>query len=422
MKKIKYLGLALALVLTANISTAQKAKVVSAYNYNKAFERDKDCKDLEKGIASIEPATKDVKTMSWAKTWFYGGNLYFNAALTTDESCNAKFPNALDKTLEYYVNAMKFNIEAEGAKNLDLSKAEDAAKFQAYLNDKNTKYGDFSYMSSIMNQKFPYLANAFINKGVEAFQAEDYKKAKLYSESSVKVNSYMGRLDSLGMFNAALASERLEMYDEALALYSGLAEVNYGGPDLYMYMASIYDRKKDTVKKMEVVRKGLEVYPEDANLIKEELSYLLITGQTDEALANFDKAIEKDPDNASLFYNRGLINDQLKNVDQAAADYNKALEKDPTFFDAAYNLGAMYYNLGAEWNNKASSFGLNEQAKYKEATGKANEYFTLARPALEKAHEMDPTDQSTMASLTKIYAIQGEDAKYAAMKKKLQGK
>ena len=43
---------------------------------------------------------------------------------------------------------------------------------------------------------------------------------------------------------------------------------------------------------MEVVRKGLEVYPEDANLIKEELSYLLITGQTDEALANFDKAIE----------------------------------------------------------------------------------------------------------------------------------
>lgn len=409
-------------LIFAGTAVAQKAKVVSAYNYNKSYERDKECSELVKGVEAIESAAKDEKTSSWAKTWYYGGNLYFNAALTQDEACAAQFTNALDKTFDFYLSSMKYNIQDEGSNQLDLDNESDMLKLIGYISNRNTEFEDPSYFRDIIGNKFPYIANAFINKGVEEFQAENYKKALEYSGKSIQTNMFLGRVDSLGMYNSALAAERLGNEDEALTFYNALARIKYGGPNIYFYIANIYDRRKDTAKKIETIRKGLEVYPDNADLIREELSYLLITGQTDEALANFDKAINIDPENPSLYYNRGLIHDQLGETDEAAKNYKKALEVDPKFFDAAYNLGAMYYNKGAEWNNMASSYGLNEQAKYKEATDKATEFFSKALPALENAHELDPTDQSTMASLVKIYAIVGEDVKYKEMKAKLQGK
>lgn len=415
------LGIGLALGLSATNVNAQKANVVTAYNYNKAFERDKECSDLEKGIVAIEEAVKDEKTGSWAKTWYYGGNLYFNAALNKDEECRAKFDNAIDKTMEFYLNALKYNIEDEGANQLDLENAEDQQKFMGYIMNRKTSYDDPTYTRDILGNKFPYLANALLNKGVESFQNQEFEEAKEMYEKSIMTNAIMGRVDSLGMFNAALVSERLEKYDEALGYYTALTQINYGGPDIYMYMASIYDRKKDTTKKIEVIRKGLEKYPDNEGLVREELSYLLTTGQIDEALNNFDKAIAKDPEDATLYYNRGLIYDQMGEFEKAEADYKKAVEVDPKFFDAAYNLGAMYFNAGAEWNNKASNYGIKEQAEYDAATKKANEYFAKAKPALEQAHEIDPSDKNTMASLVQVYAIMGETEKYKAMKAKLQG-
>jgi len=433
MKIIQSIATVAGLVFIAGTVNAQKAKVVSAYNYNKSYERDKDCSELKKGIESIEPATKDEKTAGWAKTWYYGGNIWFNAALTQDKACAAQFPTALDKAFTYYLNAMKFNIEDPVAKSLDLSKEEDVLKLQGMLKNKNTSLGDPTYNRDILNNKFPYLANAFVNKGVESFQTEEYQKAKDFSEKSIAINAYLGKVDSLGMYNAALASERLGLDEEAVKYYTQLTQIGYGGAPVFFYIANIHEDNDDTLAKIEAVRKGLEMYPDDADLIREELSYLLVTGQTDQALKNFDKAIANDPNNASLYYNRGLILDQIaaaeedeakskEYADKAATDYKKALEVDPKFFDAAYNLGAMYYNMGVEWNNKASSYGLNETSKYKEATSKANDLFAKAQPALEQAHSIDPSDRNTMASLVKIYAIVGENDKYTTMKAKLQGK
>lgn len=427
LEKNKSMKVNLKLFITAITTTlfigasAQKAKVVSAYNYNKSYERDKDCGELVKGVEAIEAASKDPKTSLYAKTWYYGGNLYFNAALSPDADCASKFDNALQKAYDFYVNAIKYNIKDESAALLDLDKEADQLKFAGFIMNRETEYEDVSYMRDIMGQKFPYLANAFVNKGVEAFQNKNYEKAKEYSLNSVSINGMMGRVDSLGYYNAALAAERLEEDEEAVLLYTILTQIKYGGPVVHLYIANIHEENGDTLKKLEAIRKGLEQYPDDPDLVREELNYLLQTGQTDAALANFDKAIANEPTNQSLYYNRGLINDQLGNQEVAAKDYQKALDLDPTFFDAAYNLGAMYYNVGVEWNNKASNYGLNETSKYKEATSKANDYFAKARPALEIAHKINPEDKNTMASLTKIYAIEGDDEKYGEMKAKLQG-
>ena len=46
---LKLMTLVIASLVFSSVS-AQKSKLVSAYNYNRSYERDKDCSELEKGI------------------------------------------------------------------------------------------------------------------------------------------------------------------------------------------------------------------------------------------------------------------------------------------------------------------------------------------------------------------------------------
>lgn len=408
-------------IMCGSLIMAQQAKVVSAYNYNKSYERDKECSELVKGIAAIESASKNAKTSLYTKTWYYGGNLYFNAALTADTACSKQFEDALEKCYEYYLTSLKFNVKEEGTNEMDLSEEQNLYKLLGYINNRDTKFEDFSYIRDILGQKFPLLSQAFINLGVKEFNNQNLAKAKEYSEKSIEVNIFLGRVDTLGMFNAALTSERLGQTDDAIKYYTSLTKINYGGAQIYLYLGDLYLKKGDTAKKMEVIKDGLEVYPEDTDLLKEELSYLLSKGKTEEALANFDKAIASDENNPTLYFNRGVIFDELREIEKATKDYEKALEVDPTFFDAAYNLGAMYYNLGVEKNKEAGTYGLKEQDKFEAAEAKAKELFAKALPALEKAHNLEPDDKSTMTSLLQVYAIVGNTEGYNAIKAKMGG-
>lgn len=56
---------------------------------------------------------------------------------------------------------------------------------------------------------------------------------------------------------------------------------------------------------------------------------LLQMERYDEALAQFNRAIEADPDFGATYANRGILNDRIGNYEQALADYRRAIELDP---------------------------------------------------------------------------------------------
>ncbi|WP_413413327.1 tetratricopeptide repeat protein [Prochlorococcus sp. MIT 0701] len=68
-------------------------------------------------------------------------------------------------------------------------------------------------------------------------------------------------------------------------------------------------------------------------------------GDNQGAIADFNKAIEIDPQLAGPYYNRGVLKGELEDYQGAFDDYNKAIEIDPQHFEFYNNRGVAKSNL-----------------------------------------------------------------------------
>ena len=64
------------------------------------------------------------------------------------------------------------------------------------------------------------------------------------------------------------------------------------------------------------------------------------------AIADYDRALELNPQFAQAYYNRGNAKRTLKDYQGAIADYDKAIELNPRFAQAYYNRGVAKSDLG----------------------------------------------------------------------------
>ena len=253
--------------------------------------------------------------------------------------------------------------------------------------------------------------------------AEDYfYKAYNSSDYNYQIANYTSsiRLDPdyyEAYYNRGAAYLYLEEYRSAISDFTSAIRLDPDDPDAYYNRGQSYFFLDEYRSAISDYTSAIRLNPDYALAYYNRGAAYLYLEEHRSAISDCISAIKLNPDFAIAYYLRGIVYDQIGNQEIAAADYSKALELDPTYFDAAYNLGAIYYNIGVDWNNKASN--AEKMIHYKEASKKANEFFALAKPALEKAHKIDPEDRNTIASLVKIYAIEGNGEKYSEMKKKL---
>jgi len=69
-------------------------------------------------------------------------------------------------------------------------------------------------------------------------------------------------------------------------------------------------------------------------------------GKYDQAISDFNKAVEINPKYAQSFFNRGVAYMGKDQCDQAISDYTKALEIDPRYEIASFALGVAYMSKG----------------------------------------------------------------------------
>ncbi|NNF01069.1 MAG: tetratricopeptide repeat protein [Bacteroidia bacterium] len=365
----------LCFVAVAATVNAQKAKVTSAYMYMNSDQ-------LDKAKVAIDEAVMHEKSMNMAKAWFYRGEIYIKIKNSPEFSSIA--PKA---TAEAYKSFQKVKeLDEKGYYKPDIAK----------------------YM--------PFLINGTFEDGVKQFNAKDYTNALASFETVL----LMSPTDSLAMLNAAFAAERSGDNESAKKHYSKLIEMKFDDVRVYSYLATIQQKEGDEEAAMKTIKEGRIKYPEDQNLIIQELNFFLGKDNQEEALASIDIAISKDPTNAQLHFAKGTLLDKAGKLEGAVVSYKDAIKNDDKYFDAYYNLGGLYFNQGAELYNAANDIPPNKLKEYQAAKAKFEAKFKEAMPYLEKAHELKPDDFDTMNSLKQLYARTGDNDKYATIKDKLE--
>ncbi|MBN2667771.1 MAG: tetratricopeptide repeat protein [Bacteroidales bacterium] len=408
------------------LAFSQTRERVNAYDYLKDGDLDLAKKSIDKCV--VHPTTeKDPRA------WLYYGQIYHSIAISQDPNYKNLDPQAESKAYEGYKKAILYNFKDESYHNLDIDNNQmDMITFSKALMNKETKYTDEQIVMDIIINRYPALANALVNKGLTLFQDEKkYDEALNLFEKSLFTSSMVGKVDTQAVYFCALAASKANKTDDAIQYYTALAQMEYGENDLdkaknYYFLAQQYKAKNETEKYLENINKGIEKYPNaSAPLLVEMINYYLSNGQQKEALEYLDKGIETTPDNASLYFAKGTIYDTdslLGDKEKAKEAYIKTIALDSTHFDAYYNLGAIYFNQGAAKNEEANNVDPDNYKKYKAVKAEADGFFKQALPYLEKAHELNSEDMSTMQSLKLIYYRLGDLEKHDALKAKMEGK
>ena len=122
-----------------------------------------------------------------------------------------------------------------------------------------------------------------------------------------------------------------------------------------------------------------------------------------------DDAIAANPDDAQLYYVKGILEESQKNNEEAYKMYEIAIEKNPELAQAQYALGRAICTKAYKINDEAVNMPNTEYQKIRE--GKVNPLFHEAAEHLERALEIDPDNSHDVrVYLKNIYYNLGDDA------------
>ena len=170
------------------------------------------------------------------------------------------------------------------------------------------------------------------------------------------------------------------------------------------------------------IKKARENDPKDLNLLLNEAQLYIQLKDMAKFGTLMQEAIQLDPENPTLFFNLGVVNQNEGKKEEAIGYYKKAIELDPEYGDAYMNLAVAILSgeqaIVDEMNENLSNF-----KKYDELQGKQKELYKEALPFLEKADSIKRS-VDTVKSLLNIYDILRMEDKADALRpiyKKMRG-
>ncbi|MCG8578490.1 MAG: tetratricopeptide repeat protein [Bacteroidales bacterium] len=382
---MKRLALFAILIFSISAVFAQKGKVSAANGYL-------DTNDLDAAKKSIDLALEHEKSVNWPKTYIVAAKVY------TELSKNGKDAEGIKKAVDFYKKAIELDQKGD-AKGKGIGKYEKEIKLQ-----------------------LTFFKPDLTNSGIEGFNTEDFNQALYAFENVLFFNDLpmfqeeTPGIDTAIVYNCALAAYNAKDWPKAEQFFNQAIDLNYGGGDAILLLDQVFDASGDSLKVPENLKRGFQKYPEDERILTTLIQYYLDAQENDAALEYLNTAIEKDPENPSFYYARGVLNE---NIDKEAAieDYKKCLEIDPGFFNSLYNIGVIYYNKGVEQQNIANDKTTTKE--FNEAMKVANDFWEQALPFMEKAHEVKPEEAAVLETLKGLYYRFERMDKYNEVKAKL---
>jgi tetratricopeptide (TPR) repeat protein len=259
------------------------------------------------------------------------------------------------------------------------------------------------------------------NAGVKAANEQDYPKALEHFQYSKLIQP--DQPDSYK--NLAFVYLRMDSLEGALNIYNELLAIKSDEADTYLTMSSIYNQREQYDKSAEILRRGLAATPDSVHTrMTAELGITYdLMGKGDEAIQLYEQALQMQPDNKDLLFNKGRLYLQREDYPKALNEFNKLVSLAPEDYEVNHQVGICYLKIGERLDKQFRD--LEEQTV---GTGKgkkpnpnaaridslkqaASENFKAAVPYLTKAVELKPDYASAWFNLAVGYTRTGEAEK-----------
>jgi aldose 1-epimerase len=182
---------------------------------------------------------------------------------------------------------------------------------------------------------------AVFYRGYAAAMKGDFDKALPDYDQAIKLEPNYAE----AYFNRAVAHAAKNEMEKALADYKQVIALDPRTADGYKDWGRAEDRER-RVKMVERLEQTLAKAKLDAQKHFQLGAALHKEATLDQALAEYDKALDLYPRYTEVYYNRGLAYRQKDNLANAVADYSRAIRLDPKYVPAYANRGYVFYKQG----------------------------------------------------------------------------
>lgn len=307
-------------------------------------------------------------------------------------------------------------------------------------------------------------------KGLLTNSAIADSDAKKYKQSALKLYQVysMDKKDTTMLYYAASTAINAQDYDLALGYYTKLKDINYSGKGVSYFAKSkindneesfntmaerdkavklgthsiprteqipskrgeiaknislIYIQKGDVPSAKKSIVEARKLNPDDTSLMLSEADLYLKTNDYEMYKKLISEILAKEPNNADLYYNLGVISAQSKEKNakiDAEGYYLKAIQIDPQYKNAYMNLSVLKLEGEKEIIDAMNKLGTSaaDNKKYEALKAKREGLYKSAIPFLEKAYELFAGDKDIKSTLLNMYNALDMTEKYKALKAK----
>ncbi|MEY4462145.1 MAG: hypothetical protein RLY98_685 [Bacteroidota bacterium] len=376
------------------------------------------------------------------------------------EAASAAAPDA-EKAQFQFVKANAHLALATKNENTDANLSAAAKAYQEVLSiEKTSGKAKFSAQAStsIIDVKYKLINAAIADSKAEKHAAGAKKLYDAY---------LLDKKDTINLYYAASTYVNAKEYETAYNAYDELKKLNYSGMgtnfyavnkingeeqffptakerdqmvklgthekprtedipskrgEIYKNMALILVQNGKVAEAKKAVAEARAANPEDTSLILTEANLYLDTKDYDTYKKLITEVLAQSPNDADLVFNLGVISYNAKNLVDAEKYYKRAIEIKSDYVNAYLNLAILKLDADKKLFEEIQKLGNSEKdnKRYEVLKKQREAVFTSALPYLEKASELDGTNEEVKGTLLSVYRALEMTEKAKALKAKMK--
>ena len=376
------------------------------------------------------------------------------------EAASAAAPDA-EKAQFQFVKANTHLALATKNENTDANLSAAAKAYQEVLTiEKTSGKAKFSAQAStsIIDVKYKLINAAIADSKAEKHAAGAKKLYDAY---------LLDKKDTINLYYAASTYVNAKEYETAYNAYDELKKLNYSGKgtnfyavnkingeeqffptakerdqmvklgthekprtedvpskrgEIFKNMALILVQNGKVAEAKKAVAEARAANPDDKSLVLTEANLYLDTKDYDTYKKLITEVLAQSPNDADLVFNLGVISYNAKNLVEAEKYYKRAIEIKPDYVNAYLNLAILKLDADKKLFEEIQKLGNSEKdnKRYEVLKKQREAVFTSALPYLEKASELDGTNEEVKGTLLSVYRALEMTEKAKALKAKMK--